>query len=77
MTDGAPKPDQSKELSRNKVHFEVKGHIRTCTSNAILHMITVLDKSQEGQCRPNNRQIASFKNIYPFKQAFIEVLGKR
>ena len=75
MTDGAPKPDQSKELLRNKVHFEVKGHIRT--SNAILYRITVSHKSQEGQYRPNNRQIASFKNIYPFKQAFIEVLGKR
>ena len=26
MTDGAPKSDQSKELTRKKVHFEVKGH---------------------------------------------------
>lgn len=26
MTDGAPKADQSKELTRKKVHFEVEGH---------------------------------------------------
>ena len=72
MTDGAPKPDQSKELTRNKVHSEVKGHIRISR----VKKITVSDKSPE-EYRSNNRQIASFKNIYPFKQAFIEVLEKR